>query len=237
LNALKQESLTLENVREQQESDKRFYAHYDILEKNKELIEKLDTKIATLLEKKLGLIKSYSEMVERESRFMIQNLYPFSEKKTPSVLCQEFHKSFQSYETELTSLQTHRTSLWSTHKNFQQHLLTEEKERNKKLDALYARHTTVLEKIYLSHLESTDTIDKVSIEAGKQSFAQSILYPLQFLTSFFNGDNKSSAIKKTISEVRLRKLIDKTETEINNSPNHDDHMLDSDEGRSLAGAL
>ncbi|MDF1646928.1 MAG: hypothetical protein P1U61_08135 [Legionellaceae bacterium] len=221
LKALEKESEALNHLREQQESSQRFQAHHEILDKNKESIEALDKKIDALFERKISMIKSYGEMVQQESASMIQNFNLFASTKMPSALCDNFHKTFEAYETELATLQEQRANLWTTQTDFQKHLIEEERIRNEKLDDLYYRHTALLEKIYLSQAKNIEEIDKASIEAGTESLKYSIFYPFQFLTSFFGAQEKPNLLKKTMSEMLLREKIRAVENEINQEQTFD----------------
>ncbi len=215
LQALEKESEILEKLRAQQESSQRFSAHYEVLGKNKEAIKELDDKINALFEKKLEMIKMYAGVIEKESTSIIKDLHPFSHAKTPTSVRENFSQAFQSFDEELRSLQAHRAKLWDIRSDFQKDLLSDEKSRNKKLDELYHRHTALFEKVYLSHVQHSEEIDKASIEAGKQAFKYSIFSPARFFEFFFGSHKHMDFVEKTANETLSREMVREAEARIN----------------------
>ncbi len=207
LRALDKESKGLEDLRKQHGNERCFQAHYAVLGDTKAEIQEINKKIDALFEKKSALIQVYEKMVHEASSYMVLGFEFFLSKKTPAALTENFQKSLEDYEKELTALQAHRAGLWDIRTDFQKHLLDEEKARNDHLDALYHEHTALLEKVYLGQLESTDAVNQASIEAGTQSLQSSIFYPLQFLTSFFTASKKPDVLKKVMNEKQLREAV------------------------------
>ncbi|MDF1677333.1 MAG: hypothetical protein P1U32_01400 [Legionellaceae bacterium] len=225
LRALDKESKGLRELRQQQSKERCFQAHYAVLGDTKAEIQAVNQKIDVLFEKKLVLIQSYEKLVHEASSYMILGFEFFSSKKTPKILTEHFEQILETYEKELSTLQTHRAGLWDMRADFQKHLLDEEKVRNDHLDNLYHEHTALLEKVYLGQLESTDAVNKASIEAGTQSLQSSIFYPLQFLTSFFSSTKKTDVLKKVVSENQRREMVSEVEKGVNT-----DVTLDMNEG-------
>ena len=90
-----------------------------------------------------------------------------------------------------------------------------EKTRNKKLDDLYQRHTALLEKIYLGHLDSAEELGKTSIRAGTHSLKYSILSPIRFFTQFWGPQNNTEILKKSAEEISARKSVQHLEAAMN----------------------
>lgn len=144
--ALAQEVKELENLRNQMANNKRFDSHYQVLGSNKEAIQYLDQKIEDILKKKTDLIERYSQIAVKESTAIIGGEQSAERKATCDKLKQEIDNELEFYNNELEQLQKRRDSLWDTHSELKEYLLEQERKRNKHLDAIYQRHSGLLEK-------------------------------------------------------------------------------------------
>lgn len=222
--ALTQEALELEKIRSQMQSYKRFDAHYQILGENKEAIKYLDTQIEGFLRSKTDLIERYGQITVKESGKIISQGVACPERKAAcDKLRAEIDKEIASYSKEMEELQKRRAILLDAHTGFQNHLLEQEKVRNKNLDSIYKQHSALLEKVYLRHIGDTETVAVKTIEAGTISFKDMLMAPIQFLMQFFGGGGGAvpnvSFVQTRIEHV-ARAEVARTEKEINEvSPN------------------
>ncbi|GGI81250.1 hypothetical protein [Legionella impletisoli] len=211
--ALDQEAVELERLRKQMESNKRFTSHYKVLDSNKDDIQYLDQKIDDILNKKFILIQRYSELMLKESSALINGEKVDERKLVCDRLRQEIDREIEFYDEQLSQLQARRATFWDTHRDLQDYLLQQEKERNKKLDDIYERHTGLLEKIYIRHNQNSEQVTMKSIESGSQAF-KLITAPLQMLLQFFNLSSNISPSR--FEEERAARMdVRNTEREIN----------------------
>lgn len=213
--ALEKEIEALEHLRQQQNNQPYFQAHYAVLGENSEAIKQIDTKISELFNKKIQLIESYGKIIQNQSEEITKKIFSISPIKMQLAFHHDYCQAMEAYDRELTSLQVQRAGLWTVQNDLQKHLLHEEKIKNEKLDSLYHHHTMLLEKIYLSHMKNLEEIDKASIEAGKESIRYNMFYPFQFLASFFTGKSKLDVHKNSMSELAARKAVLETQNQIN----------------------
>ncbi|WP_133130057.1 hypothetical protein [Legionella yabuuchiae] len=211
--ALDQEAAELERLRKQMESNKRFNSHYKVLDSNKDDIQYLDQKIEDILNKKFLLIQRYSEMTLKESSALVVGENAVERKLVCDRLRQEIDREIEFYDEQLSQLQARRATFWDTHKDLQDYLLEQEKERNTKLDDIYKRHTGLLEKIYIRHNQNSERVTVKSIESGSEAF-KLITVPFQMLLQFFNLSSNISPTRFE-EERSARTDVRNTEREIN----------------------
>lgn len=223
--ALGQETRELERLRKQMEGSKRFDSHYKVLGVNKDAIQYLDQKIEDTLNKKFALIQRYSQIAIKESSAIIEKGQPTERKVVCDLLRDEIDKEMIFFDRELQQLQNRRAALWDTHSELQIYLIEQEKSRNEKLDGIYQTHTSVLEKIYIRHNESTDQVAKHTIEAGTHTLKY-LMAPWQLLMKFFG---MSTGIKPQTAPAEMvsRKSVADIQREINaDSANDVDELSD-----------
>lgn len=230
--AIAQEAGELEKMREQMQSNKRFDSHYKVLGANKDAIMYLDTKIEDIFHKKAQLVDRYAQVALKESGAIVDGEGTAERKAACDRLKKEIDDEIKFYDTELAQLQQRRTSLWDTHGDLQGYLLDQEKARNESLDAIYKRHSGILEKIYIRHTDDSEHIAKQSIDAGTSTFKMIILAPIQFLLQYFNLSTGISLDQSKV-EKAARDEVDDAEKDANDSDDdtnsNDDKDKNSDE--------
>ncbi|WP_133128249.1 hypothetical protein [Legionella nagasakiensis] len=222
--ALAQETHELEKMRMQMENGRRFDSHYQVLGANKDAIQYLDQKIEEVLNKKLALIHRYSEMAAKQSSAIVEGETFADRKAICDRLRQEVDYEIEFYNKELEQLQARRASIWDSHADLQEYLLEQEKSRNRQLDGIYRRHTSVLEKIYIRHNENAEHVATTSIDAGTQSF-KLLTEPLQFLLQFFRLSSNITP-QKAKDEAASRHDVEDAESDINSDDYEDDYEDD-----------
>ncbi|ASQ45569.1 hypothetical protein [Legionella clemsonensis] len=231
--ALAQEVKELENLRNEMANNKRFDSHYQVLGSNKEAIQYLDQKIEDILKKKADLIERYSKIAVKESTAIIGGEQSAERKAICDKLKQEIDNELGFYNNELEQLQKRRDSLWDTHSELKDYLLEQEKKRNRHLDAIYQRHSGLLEKIYLRHNKNSETIAVKSIEAGTQTFKALILTPITMLMQYFKPSSNIDD-EQAKDEIDSREDVSDAEDDINgkddeidNAPTDEENTNDS----------
>lgn len=222
--AISQEAGELEKMREQMQSSKRFDSHYKVIGANKDAINYLDNKIEDILQKKSKLVERYAQISVKESNSIVDGDVSAERKAACDRLKQEIDDEIKFYDSELEHLQQRRGSLWDTHTELQEYLLSQEKTRNENLDKIYTQHSGMLEKIYIRHTDDSEHIAKQSIEAGTASFKMIILAPIQFLMQYFNLSSGIS-LDQSKTEKESRSEVDDTQSDINS----DDDVQSDDE--------
>lgn len=218
--AMAQEAAELEKIRVQMQSNKRFDAHYDILGANKDAVKYLDTQIEELLHKKTELVDRYAKLTVKESGTIISSGEVSPERK---AICDKLRDEIDSklvfYDSELKLLQTRRSTLWSSHIDFERYLLAQERVRNASLDSVYKQHSALLEKVYLRHIDDSELVTIETIKAGTISFKDMLIAPIQFLMQFFGGGNgvPNVAFVHTKVERGAREDVERAEQDINES--------------------
>lgn len=212
--ALTQETKELESLRNQMTNYKRFDSHYQILGANKDAIQYLDQKIEDILKKKTDLIQRYAQMTIKESSAIVGGETSVERKIIFDRLKNEIDSEIKFYDSELEQLQKRRASLWDSHTELQEYLVDQEKKRNKHLDAIYQRHSGLLEKIYLRHNENSEHIAKQSIDASTQTFKMMIMAPIYMLMQYFNPSSGVSP-DKAKDEIDAREDVSEAEDDIN----------------------
>ncbi|KTD18575.1 Uncharacterised protein [Legionella lansingensis] len=224
--ALSQEVLELENLRKEMASSKRFDSHYQVLGSNKDAIQYLDQKIEDILRKKLELIHRYGQMAIKESTAIVGGEQSADRKATCDQLKREIDKELEFYNNELEQLQKRRDSLWDTHSELKDYLLDQEKKRNSHLDAIYERHSGLLEKIYLRHNRNSEVVATKSIEASTETFKALIMAPITLLMQYFKGSTNVDE-SKAKDESDAREDVSDAEDDINDTPTDDDNLRDT----------
>lgn len=212
--ALTQEANELEKLRKQMASTKRFDSHYQVLGANKDAIQYLDQKIEEILKKKSDLIERYAQMTIKQSSAIIDGEPSLERKALCDRLKLEIDSELKFYDAELEQWQSRRASLWDTHADLQEYLLSQESKRNKHLDSIYDRHSVLLEKIYLRHNENSEAMAKQSIDAGTKTFKMMIMAPILFLMQFFSLSTGIN-LDQAKNENKVRDEVEQVEKEIN----------------------
>lgn len=226
--ALANETKALEAIRTQMENEKRFDSHYKLLGSNKDAIIYLDDKIEDILQKKSRLIERYGQISLKESSDIIDNGGSEERKEYCDRLKREIDSEISFYDKELANLQERRASLWDSSSQLQNHLIEQEKKRNEKLDTVYKRQTSILEKVFIRHSDSNDMVAKETISAGTSAFKMMVMAPIRFLMQFFSPLSNVSK-DKLEEEIKRREEVSKIEDEINNTS---DDELSNDEDLS-----
>lgn len=216
--AMAREAKELEKVRAQMECNKRYDTHYQVLGENKDAIEHLDKQIEAIFAKKVSLIERYSQTAMKESSAVTKCDSPIARKSLCDVLHKEIDLEIKMYDQELVSLQNRRSSIWENHHDLQHQLLQVEKERNVNLDNVYNRHTEILEKVFLRHIELSDGIAKETLEAGNKTYISLFKAPIEFLKSIFSLSSGISPTKMG-QEKKSRQEISNLEEQINGADN------------------
>lgn len=188
---------------------KRLDSHYQMLGNNKDAIQYLDQKIEEILKRKYELIERYAQITTKESAEIVAGNYSEERKELCNKLKAEIDSELAFYDSELQQLQKRRATLWDSHSELQHNLVDQEKLRNEHLDNLYQQHTSVLEKVYIRHIENTETIAKDSIDAGTQTFKSLFASPIQYLMNLFKPSTgltagqaqKEAAARDAVSDV------------------------------------
>lgn len=233
--ALNEEMLQMEQMRDQMTGKKRFDAHYDLLGSNKDAIAYLDNQIEEILLKKFNLIERYSQIADRESCKIFQEGLKLESKAYCSTLKNEMDSEIAFYNQEIDALQKRRASLWDAHAQLQERLLAQEADRNKKLDAIYQRHTGVLEKVFLRSIENNEEVVRETLKSGDNTFKMMIMAPINFLRQIFSLSNNISP-EHMKNELEARKKVADIEREINGPDDNEeefDSELESEDERSL----
>ena len=213
-NAIEQEANELEKLRTEMSNNKRFDAHYQVLGDNKDAIHYLDQKIEEIFKKKYELIHRYAEMALNESSAIIGGEQSAERKAICDRLKEEIDKEINFYDNEINQLQKRRASLWDAQTDLQEYLIDHETTRNNNLDEIYKHHTGLLEKVYLRHIENSETITGQTIDSSNESFKMIIMGPMQFLMQYF-GLSTGISPEQAIVESRARTQVARFEDEIN----------------------
>ena len=184
--AMKAEIKSLEKMRTALENTKRFQSHHHVLGQNKEAVQYLDQKIDALMARKSTLIQRYSQVVVKESLNITDCESPSARKALCDTLHREVQLEMATYDLELEALQKRRASLWDNHVELEHQLVSEEASQNAKLGRLYNRHTEMLEKVFVRHIESTEVVAQETIKSGTQTFKDAFMAPILFLKQFFS---------------------------------------------------
>lgn len=219
--ALAQEAAQLEKMREQMQSSKRFDSHYKVIGSDKEAIIYLDNKIEEILHKKTLLIDRYSQLTLKESDAIVGGQISKNRKEACDRLKAEIDEEIKFYDSELVNFQQRRTSLLDTHTELQEYLLKQEQSRNASLDAIYKQHSSLLEKVYLRHIENAEHVATQSINAGTTTFKSIIMAPIHFLLQYFNISSGISLSQAQIEQA-ARHDVDQMEKDINDTNVTDD---------------
>lgn len=227
--ALTKEAKVLESMRTQMENEKRFDSHYKLLGSNKDAIIYLDDKIEDILQKKSRLIERYSQISLKESSDIIDRGVVDERKEYCDRLKREIDSEIAFYDKELANLQERRAALWDSSSQLQNHLIEQEKSRNEKLDSVYKRQTSIIEKLFIRHSESHDMVAKETISAGTSAFKMMIMAPIRFLMQFFSPLSNVSE-EQLNKEIKRRREVSQAEDDINNGfdDDFDEELTDDD---------
>ncbi|WP_367607258.1 hypothetical protein [Legionella sp. W05-934-2] len=227
--ALSQEAEELKNLRFEMQNRKRMTAHYQLLTENKHAIQHLDDKIDELTQKKAELITRWAEITIDASRQMIDNGSDQQQKYKFDKVKQGIDHALMNYDQEINQLQQRRETLLNTHHEIGVYLLEQDKRANENLDALYDKHSLMLEKMFIRHNENSEHVATKSIDAGTNTFAMIMKAPIQFLMSYFKAGTGFN-LDKLKEELKNREDVADEEDKINqngdNSSDIDDEMDD-----------
>lgn len=212
--ALAQEAGALEAVRLQMSSNRRLDAHYQVLGSNRSAIQYLDEKIEDKFKRKSELIQRYVDVVMSESSAMIAGQANPERKLICDRLKLEIDSELKMYDLELANLQQRRANLWDTHHELQEYLIDQENRRNEHLDDVYLQHTALLDKMFVRHNENSESMARLTVEAGTSNFKSLMMTPVDFLKSFFK---RSSSISPEAAALELerRKAVSDAEEDLN----------------------
>lgn len=213
--ALELENSTLARMRVEFDTFKRFDAHYQVLGKNRDAIEYLDNKIEEILNKKLALIHRYSAISLEASASIIDGNLSQDKKNVCDILRDEIDNELKMYDDEIAKLQKERAKRWDAHNDLQKSLIEQEANRNKELNKLYHKHTSILEKLFIRHNDGIDDIATKTIESGSKDMAF-IMAPLQFLLKLFRIQFNNHDVDQEVysRELESRKSIQQLENSI-----------------------
>ena len=227
--ALTQEALELEKIRIQMQNNHRFINHYNMLGDNKEVIEYLDAQIDRIFKEKAKCIELYGHKVLEKSMAIVSSGGISAEVK---AACDQLREScellIEMYDTELKGIQDKRAAEWGNHTLLQQKILEQEAARNASLDEVYKQHSSILEKVFLRHIDAGEIFAVKGIEAGTTSFKDMLMAPINLLMAYFGRVAVVPGISVTHTKVEhvARMNVDHAEKEIN-SPRHEDvHQKD-----------
>lgn len=220
--ALAQQATQMEELRTQMVSIKRFDSHYQVLGSNEGAIRYLDKKIEDLIQKKSDVIQRYSQTVFKESSAIISGQQSPQRKAQRDGLKAEVCKELLAYDNELENLQKRRKNLWESHAKLEDSLLYQETLRNEHLDKIYQEHSSMLEKLFARHNEDSDSIAKLSLEAGKSAFQLSVNAPAELLRGTFKPSDALSSVA-ALQELSHRREVLAAERDINTDAVADEH--------------
>lgn len=223
--ALAKEVAELEKLRVQMASNKRFKTHYQVLGSNKDAIMYIDQKIEENIKKKYELIERYAQLILKESATIISGESTADRKVVCDKLKVEIDKEIAFYDSEILVLQNRRGNLWDSHSEFLDHLLEQEKKRNKHLDAVYQQHSNMLEKIYLRHNENSEHVATEGIKASTETFKAFLMAPINFLMAVFKLSSFIST-NAADKEKSSRDEVDEIESDINDGDVLDDSEIE-----------
>lgn len=213
-NALHQETIALEQIRQEMKCYKRFDLHYQVLGENKETVQYIDKRIEDTLKKKSDLIQRYAETTLRESSAIIAGESDESRKLVCDQLRDDIACQLKFQDSELDLLQKRRATLWDTHKELLTYLVEQEKLQNDHLDALYQHHSALLEKVYLRHNQNCEAIAVKTIDASNGTFKAALMAPIYFLMGLFKVSANIDP-DKADKESLAREEVLKFELDIN----------------------
>ncbi len=228
--ALSQEADELKKIRQEMQQRKRMTAHYQLLSENKYAIQHLDDKIDELTQKKADLVTRWADMTIDASRKMIDYGSNTHQKNKYDKVKQGIDNALNNYDQEILQLQKRRDALLTTHQEIGMYLLEQDKKANDNLDALYEKHTLLLEKMFIRHNENSEHMATMSIDAGTNAFAMILKAPIQFLLTYFKLGSGFN-LDKLKKEKKSREEVAEEEDRINRndeSQSESDEVLDED---------
>lgn len=222
--ALQQETHELEKIRQEMQNYKRYDIHNQVLGANKDSIEYIDQRIEEILKKKSEVIHRYAEATLRESSAIVAGESGPDRKAICDKLKEEIDSELKFYESELEQFQKRRALLWDNHKELLHYIDDQEKSRNDHLDALYDHHSSLLEKVFLRHIEDGEAVATKIIDASTSTFRAALMAPIYFLMSLFKISTNIDP-EQAKNELEARKEIlkfqfelDKTESSTKKAP-------------------
>src|SRR3990167_2828826 len=221
--ALQQETQELEKIRQEMLGNTRYNTHYQVLGVNKESIEYIDQRIEDIIKKKSDLIHRYAEMTLRESSAIVAGESGSERKDLCDKLKEEIDSELVFYASELEQLQKRRAALWDNHKDLLYFIDDQEKNRNNHLDSLYLHHSSLLEKVFVRHIEDSQAVTISTIDAGTNTFKSAFMAPIYFLINLFKMSS-NIVPEQANHELENRKEILKLQLEIN----HADTLTDDE---------
>ncbi|MDR3443311.1 MAG: hypothetical protein P4L65_09855 [Legionella sp.] len=230
--ALAQEALELEKIRIQMQNNHRFINHYNMLGDNKEAIEYLDTQIDRIFKEKAKCIEMYGQKVLIKSMAIVSSGGISAEVK---AACDQLRESCEllitMYDNELKGFQEKRAAEWGNHTLLQQKILEQEAARNASLDEVYKQHSSILEKVFLRHIDAGGIFAVKGIEAGTTSFKDMLMAPINLLMAYFGRVAVVPGISLMHTKVEhvARMNVDQVEKEINSPSPEDAYQGDKDQ--------
>ncbi|WP_051555217.1 hypothetical protein [Legionella fairfieldensis] len=158
---------------------------------------------------KLALIARYDEILKKEAPAIIDEKLSTKRKELLDKLHEAINNQLNFYDNELEKLQKYHSELWKDNPHFR----TQEKESRKRLSDLCTRHTAVLEKIYIRHMDSNEALAKQTIDASNQTF-KLIMAPFEALIKYFTA-SKNISPTRLPEEIISRNKVRQAELKIN----------------------
>lgn len=230
--ALGYEAEELKKLRYEMQNRERMTAHYQLLSDNKHAIQHLDDQIEDLTQKKAELITRWSEMTIDASREMIEKGCDPEKKSKYDNVKHSIDIALKNYDQEIAQLQKRREVLLSKHQEIGMYLLEQDRRANDSLDALYEKHSMMLEKMFIRHNENSEHVATKSIDAGTNTFAMIMKAPIQFLLSYFKSGFGFN-LDKLKEEAKSREDVADEEDKINETGDYDgdwDEDYDQEDG-------
>lgn len=227
LRALHLETIELKKIRLEMANYKRLDGHYSMLGNNRETIRYIDNHINDIFNRKMILIKKYSEHALEESSALISGEKSGDKLARYNHLREEMAKQISFYDKEIEMYQARRAHLWDADEKYQKFLLEEERSRNQRLDDFYQRHANLLTKIYLRHNDNAASLTKYNLHAGTKTFKSAFMAPINFITGLFEKLPNIS-LEKSQKEKDSREDVSKMEDDINEE-NNDEKNQDKNE--------
>ncbi len=213
LRAIRQEAGELTQLREQmKQRNCSGDIRCKILQQQSEDVAHLDARIAHVFRCKEKIIQKYANLA-------IQPVLELAEKDAlppiaePASLQDAIKKDLNSLDAELLSLQQQRRHIWQSETGLQHDLVSEENAHNHRLDDLYDKHSTLIEKAYASQADVSGTLAAMNMRSSSEIFSNIIRNPLQVLKTFLFQRSRESTFDTSQQEVLAVKVA---EEDINN---------------------
>ena len=212
--ALSQEVSELKAMREQMLENGRSALDYRIFGENKLAIENLDKEIDGIFKEKMDLIKRYAELSARESEAIVDGQFSKEGKEACDKLKLAIDIQIKECNERITLIQARRKQLWGTYVDLQKHILEQEKSRSQHLDALYKQHSSLLEKVFIRHIDNTESVATQGIQAATSTFHSMVMAPIQFLMQYF-GISSGINLTQVHVEQQTRDDVEQAQQDVN----------------------